>query len=333
MTDELVPAPFESEATDELIALWKGSQQVVDEDLARLARDIRIATDALAEEPTRQQLRTYRTRLIAASRQAAALGDVIESIVDDLVTGSETYLFESGALEDIYSQGATKVAPFSFAAPDLEAVQVLAGDTFSAVLEKTELIDDDAKGWVREVSRRLTAQSTITGRTNLQSARDFTRQLEREFLSRGIGAVTYRNGRRVSFGTYGEMLLRTQTALMHNQGGINAMRRSRIQFVEILDGAECGLVSHSDPVLANGLIVPLEVFAAYPLSHPNCRRSFAARPELTQSDLDGGQVESLLSEESRQDQARFEELLASGRPSRRRRNRRPRSRRRRSRSR
>ena len=40
--------------------------------------------------------------------------------------------------------------------------------------------------------------------------------------------------------------------------------------------------------MANGMIVPIELYQAFPIAHPNCRRSAVARPDLV--DAPGGPV-------------------------------------------
>jgi hypothetical protein len=59
----------------------------------------------------------------------------------------------------------------------------------------------------------------------------------------------------------------------HNLAALNGYRAAGIELAVLHDGPGCGLTDHDDPQDADGLIVPLEVAAAWPLSHPHCARS------------------------------------------------------------
>lgn len=263
----------DNEALNALIDLWRDGQEDLDARLADVWRQIRAAKSAGTDEAIVNRLRAQGARL-------AALGDVSEAILDDLIQGTDDWLQLSagraavGGMSTVYVPGAEVAAqatglPFAFTMPHRAAVEVLAQDTFNDVLARTRHIERDDKRWIRRVSRRLNGLQLTGGRTAVEQARRLERELASEFRRRGIGAITYADGSRHGFGEYAEMLLRTKSSQAYNQGTINHSRQAGIQFMEILDGADCGLVSHRDPQLANGLIVPMAIASAFPLAHPN----------------------------------------------------------------
>lgn len=295
-----------------LIDLWQEGQADLDMRLAESWRRIRNAANRGTDE-------AIINRYKAEAARIARLGDIAEAITNDLIEGTDEFLQLSagrtaaGGMAEIYTAGAQVTAattgvPFSYTLPHRAAVEVLAQDTFDDVLRRTTFIDRDSKRFVRRVSNKLTGFQLTGGRTAKEQGRRFASQLEREFTRRGIGAVRYADGSRHGFGEYGEMLLRTKSGTAYNMGTINQGRVVGVQFYEILDGIDCGLTSHHDPDKAHGVIVPASIAAAFPLSHPNCRRSLAPRLDVTADTM--ATAPSVQSIEARRDQAAFERAYA-----------------------
>ncbi len=308
MTDR--PGLDDNDELKALFGIWRDGQADID---ARIAENRRRILGAINQIGLDDNAPNALRRLRIEARRLDELQAVSSAIIDDLVDGTDRFI-NLGGMDSIYAAGAARIGlPFSFTAPHRAAVQVLANDTFGAVLEATGFVDADSKAWVRRVSKQLTGFKLTGGTPVKAQARKFEREIAREFRSRGIGAVTYRNGARHGFGEYAEMLMRTQTAKAYNAGTMNQGRLAGIRFYEILDGANCGLVSHHDPELANGKIVPYEVAVAFPIAHPNCRRALNPRADVTRADVDAGDVRSVQSEASRIDQAAFERALADQR--------------------
>ncbi len=305
---------------ENLISIWRQGSADLDRRLAEVYATIRAELNGPSNRVRLRRLRLQADRL-------ADLQDVAEALADDLAQGTEAFI-QSGGMRRIYQAGGERVAAFSFTAPHRAAVGVLAADLYGDVLTATRFVDADGKRFVRRVGRHLTGTKLTGGVPVTAQGRDLARVLAREFGSRGIGAIRYRDGSRHSFGEYAEMLLRTKTGVAYNAGTVNACRLSGIEFVELLDGSVCGLASHKGSPRANGLIVRTQVAADWPLSHPNCRRAVVPRPELNESNA--GEAVSVQSPERRADQAAFEDALrvqaerVNGRRARRRRARRPR---------
>lgn len=291
----------------ELVRIWREGSADIDRRLGEVWDSIRLHLRAAREGDLRSALVVRRLKIEGA--RLADLGDIAEAIIDDAAQATARYV-ESGRWASIYSAGAQRaVTSFSFTAAHQEAVRALARDFFSDVLAMTDNVDADSKRFVRRVGRKLTGFKLTSGTPARAQARRFERDLAREFRSRGIGAVIYRDGSRHSFGEYAEMLIRTKTGLLYQAGTLNAGRQAGIEYYEILDGEDCGVTEHNDPQQANGLIVPFRVAAGFPLSHPNCRRALAPRPDITAAAYAGGDYESVVSPGARADQAAFEERL------------------------
>lgn len=187
-----------------------------------------------------------------------------------------------------------------------EAINRLAVDAFEDVLEATRYVRRDIKRLIREVGKLYSELSVSTDRTAQGAARQLARFLEQ----RGLAAVTYRNGARHGLGEYSEMLIRTKSGIAYNEGTFNAGSERGIMYYEVFDGPDCGWSFHEDTQLAAGMIVTENEGREFPISHPNCRRGFGARPDIvTARDRDralGGQVTTRqVAAQRSQDQARL----------------------------
>lgn len=257
------PGVDDNDSLKRLIGLWRDGEA----DLASRQNQIWRSIGAeLRRGAARDEIRIDRLKLAAGRLEE--LAGVASAIGDDLADETKKWIDRNGIVE-IYGAGVLRVSEFAYTIPHRAAVEVLADDLFDDVLKLTAHIDDGAKAWVRRVGRELTGFKLTGGQAVKAQARQFEGRLRHEFVGRGITAVTYRDGSRHGFGEYAEMLLRTKTAVAYNVGTLNQMRGLGIQFVEILDGSLCGLTAHEDTQLANGMIVPVEIAAAFPIAHPN----------------------------------------------------------------
>jgi hypothetical protein len=155
-----------------------------------------------------------------------------------------------------------------------ESARRLADDMFDDLLSATRYVRNDVKRFIQEAAR-IAAQSTVVDNTAKQAGRDMMKDL---VDNHGIRAVRYANGAQHPLGEYSQMTIRTKTALAFNQGGFDAA--PKVEWWECFDGPNCGLTFHEDGEMANGLISDRLTARAWPISHPNCRRSWAARPDI-----------------------------------------------------
>lgn len=198
-------------------------------------------------------------------RRLRALSGEVDRRSGDLEGEAKAFLNHS--MPDAWKAGASNVGlgQFQWTQAHRQALGLLAQDQFKGVLKSTRFMSRDVKSLIREEGARSARLKVATGAT----ARQAGSQLEARLKDRGISAVTYRDGRNIRASTYTEMLMRTSTALAYNLGALNQMKSAGIQYVEMIDGADCGLVAHDDTFKVNGKVVTLETAAQYPISHPN----------------------------------------------------------------
>ena len=246
----------------------------------------------------RWQYRVGRIRNLLAETEAAK---------DDIIRAGAEWV--NGPFRDAYAQaaadGAARLgAEFAWTQFHREAFTMLGTDTFDDVLDATRFMGDDVKQLIRRVGQARAAGGEIAGRTALQSAE----LMRKDLLERGLTAVIYKNGAKYGVGTFSRMLMRTKTALARNLGSMVQYREMGVQYVEIVDGQDCGLGSHFDTQKADGLVLPLNEAAGYPLSHPNCVRDFLPRPDIARPE-EVSTAEGLVEESRWEDQRRFERYL------------------------
>lgn len=75
-------------------------------------------------------------------------------------------------------------------------------------------------------------------------------------------------------GMYEDLMLRADSNTFYNRGVILQAREDGVKYVRISDGADCGLLEHDDPNLADGLIMKIDEAYQYPIAHPSCQRTF-----------------------------------------------------------
>lgn len=158
-----------------------------------------------------------------------------------------------------------------------EAVEELAQSTFEELLKSTKGVRRSAKKLIREVARDEALQKLIQGDTATAAGRRMAEILAQN----GLHAVRYADGSRHGLKEYSHMVVRTKTATAYNHGVLNAQESQGIAYWEVFDGAFCGWFEHGRGPSANGRIVSKDEAMQYPISHPNCRRAFGARPDVT----------------------------------------------------
>lgn len=193
---------------------------------------------------------------------------------------------------------------FGWSQPHYDAVATLAGDLHGELLEATEHVARATKRTIREVVRSLTGSKVTTGRTAVEAGRSAAARLRQL----GVPTVTYRNGRRYDVTTYAEMAVRTKTGVAYNAGIIGHSGQAGVRYLEVLDGASCGWDTHDSPDRAHGTVRSIRECAATPLSHPNCRRSFGPRPDVTTAQQ-AAEAQPSGSPDAAADQAEFERKL------------------------
>ena len=145
-----------------------------------------------------------------------------------------------------------------------------------------DMVDPHLEALIRQGGRRIVSVNEVT-RRNVQATilEGYERGLSDFQIANGApadpdrGLGEFRGLRDVVEETYkgrADTIARTEVATASNQASADRYEAGGFQFVEVMDGPECGWTSHSDPDTADGSIRTIAVFNAHPLAHPNCRR-------------------------------------------------------------
>lgn len=125
--------------------------------------------------------------------------------------------------------------------------------------------------------RRVAAAGGVAGETRAEAIERVVRAMRRRG---GLATVTYSNGLRYPIDAHLSTLFNTHTVLAQAEARVREWSRFDVRFVELSDGVGCGLFAHKIGPLADGMIVPIELYQAFPIAHPNCVRSAIGRPDL-----------------------------------------------------
>lgn len=277
-----------------------------DQAAALLAARLQAAYDDL-------EAQRLRVATAAALGQAALVSSWLEDFQEAITSFMETTAEQVQAFLALhlgyrYVEGATVAAGdggFVWSMAHTEAMTSLAVDTYADFLARSleaKRVSEVFVRVVREASSEEIPKIAMGGRT----ARQVARQLEAKLVGRyGVDTVTYANGARVPVGVYAEMVARTKSGVAYNSGSLNQWHQDGVGYVEVMDGAACGWSSHDDPDKANGTVRSVVDASGHMLSHPNCRRGFGARPDVT-TDAEAKAAQPTTTVEQRTDQAAWE---------------------------
>jgi hypothetical protein len=213
------------------------------------------------------------------TRKLRVIESRIEKLIDDVDAATRRWI--SQTYPKIYHLGAVNGAVAAGAVFDgwtelhLNAVERIAADTFADLLEATVFVRADTKRFIQEAGK-LASANVVEGTPALRGGV----QLERVLRDRGISAVIYRDGSRHGLAEYAQVVVRTKTAVAYNTATLNSGILAGVTYYEVFDGPDCGWSRHDDSDTALGKIVTYDESIGQPISHPNCRRSFGARPEI-----------------------------------------------------
>jgi hypothetical protein len=225
--------------------------------------------EAIAEDP----LKLARAQHLAEARaRIEAISDDLDDEAADWVQTQYPKVYGMGVADGAAEVGASPV----WGQVHQQAVQQLSQSLFDDLLSATKGVRDSTKKLVRTIAKDEALQAAIEGRTARQAAAEMRRLLE----SNAIHAIRYANGAKHGLAEYTQMAMRTKTAQAYNIGTLNGA--PDVKWFEVFDGPSCGWSEHSSGEIALGMIVSKEEAMSYPISHPNCRRSFGARPDLNE---------------------------------------------------
>ncbi|WP_344462403.1 hypothetical protein [Kitasatospora kazusensis] len=203
---------------------------------------------------------------------------------------NEATQFVGRQLPHLYERGAEAATAvtggrFGWTLLHRDALQALAADSYEDFLRRSQEAGRMADAFyraARAAARRevpLLAAGNVTAR---QASRALAARLAADHQ---LSHVVYRNGSRVPVRAWAEAATLAKSAVAYNAGTLNRAREDGIRWVEVFDGPDCGWTSHSDPDKANRTLRTVDEAADWPISHPQCSRSFGPRPDAdSQSD-------------------------------------------------
>lgn len=266
-----MPQPREvDQLAAELIAVYQTMQSRIDAELA-----------ALAGDPAREaRIR----RLTELSKRIDQMVFEVDQTAEMLVDDTVERIYRLGGTHAQYrvaqivsDQGGVVTGDLNgFNQISREAVVAMSEELSSELLAATSLVSESTKQMVRSIGRESVLEGIIGGKSVEQQSRAMTEWLE----GNGIYGVKYRNGARVDIGSYAQMAIRTQSAKAYNAGIFDSASQVGVVYWEVFDGTGCGWTDHEDPSKANGSFRTESECREWPVSHPNCRRSFGPRPDL-----------------------------------------------------
>ncbi|MEU6016973.1 hypothetical protein ABZ826_23860 [Streptomyces sp. NPDC047515] len=105
-----------------------------------------------------------------------------------------------------------------------------------------------------------------------------------------LTTVIYADQSRHPVDAWARSALLWQGVVAANTGAINTARwELDAQWMQCVDGSECGFVAHQDTDHADGTIRSIDDAGSYPLAHHGCIRSWIPRPDLNgRIDLESG---------------------------------------------
>jgi hypothetical protein len=234
-----------------------------------------------------QQIVAEQERLLenpAAFRRRARLVELrqeVERQLDRMDAAARAWL--ETTYPEIYAAGAHAGAGSagetisSWTLTHTEALQQLVNDTYADLLKATKYVRRDVKRFIQSAAKEVAGRVITTGQTAVGGGRTLAQFLDAE----GIKGIRYKDGSLHGLSEYGEMVIRTKTATAYNEGTLNGATDAGVTYFEVFDGPNCGWTFHEDPNLAMGMIVNAKEARAEPISHPNCRRTFGGRPDIT----------------------------------------------------
>lgn len=215
-----------------------------------------------------------RARLVELRQQVERLMDHLDVETRSWLQDQFPGVYALGAQDGAATAGETIT---SWTLTHTQALQQLVNDTFSDLLQATKFVRRDAKRFVRDMSKALSELKLTTGKTAVQTGRELRAVLQEH----GMRGITYKDGSVHGLDEYSQMVIRTKTGVAYNTGTVNGATDAGVRFFEVMDGPDCGWTFHEDPSLALGMIVDAHEALSEPLSHPNCRRTFGGRPDIT----------------------------------------------------
>lgn len=244
---------------------------------------MQLEQQAIAADPTKVR---RKSRLTEMQQRVSGILDEVDDVTRAWIQSAFPEIYAMGASAGAAEMG---IGEMVWTQVHQQAVQSLAQDLFNDLLKSTKFMRKQTKDLVRDIAKDEALQKAIEGK----SAREAARLMEKRLVESGLKGIRYKDGSHHGLGEYSQMAIRTKTATAYNTGTLNEQEAHGVKFWECFDGPSCGWSEHNDTQQALGRIVTRDEALGHPISHPNCRRAFGARPDITskvQAKKDPGSV-------------------------------------------
>lgn len=128
-----------------------------------------------------------------------------------------------------------------------------------------------------------------SNRNPLQAKKTIRDAVQGASLYPGVAAE---KGEAAALSHRASVIARTEVAWARNHANVTYLQQSDdVEGLYVVDGPDCGWHDHDDPDKANGKHVTFDEARDYPISHPNCRRSFGPLFRPFEPDTSGVVIE------------------------------------------
>ncbi|MDK0525002.1 hypothetical protein [Streptomyces sp. ML-6] len=276
------PARQDRETQTELLALITVSTQRLTRDWGRLitAQDVLLRT-----------LERIRPGIGATTRSRAAMNEFNRQVaMFDRDARAFAERWAAIDLPAVYRNGALQALRRANEAIDLFQWSI---DHQAAIAPLTATFYVDLIRRIQEAVRRAQAFA--------RAAQDATRDVVLGRNHTGINSkelsdayplatIVYADESRHPVAAWAHAALSWQGVATANRGAINTARwELEAEWMQCVDGPECGFVSHQDTDHADGTIRSIDEASMYPAAHHGCIRSWIPRPDLNgRTDIESG---------------------------------------------
>ncbi|MER5277807.1 hypothetical protein ABT025_18890 [Streptomyces sp. NPDC002809] len=278
------PAPVrqDRESQTELLALIALSAQRLTRDWSRLATAQDVLLRTLERiRPGAGATTRARTAINEFNRQVAAFDRDARAFAERWAATDLPAVYRNGALQAL-RRANEAITLFQWSVDHQAAITPLTATFWGDLMRR-----------IQEAVRRAQAFS--------RAAQDATRDVVLGRNHEGIDSkqlvndhplstVIYADQSRHPVAAWAHAALSWQGVATANMGAVNTARwELDAQWMQCVDGPECGFVSHPDTDHADGTIRSIDEAGAYPLAHHGCIRSWIPRPDLNgRTDIESG---------------------------------------------
>ncbi|MFI8085938.1 hypothetical protein ACIF6L_34750 [Kitasatospora sp. NPDC086009] len=232
---------------------------------------------------TRRRAAMLRAALTRFNTAVAAFDAVAISVVQRWSSTELPIAYRHGAEAALHSAPWPNAQPrpaFAWTPGRQEELQRLSNGAYEVLARRVTETIRRARAFHRAVAETIR-------RRNAASPADLARHHR-------LDTVVYADNTRYPAAAWARSAIAAQAAAAANIAALRtAVDDLATEWVQVVDGPECGWTGHSDPDRANGTLRNVEDAAVHPIAHPGCIRALIPRPDLAgRTDIEAGQPAS-----------------------------------------